>query len=244
MSLSYSSLPEMAPPETGTDRFTDHLWDQSMALRGAINALEFLHGLGEGTLPLRVFRTYLEQDALYLTGFAKALAILAARAPDQETAAFWANSSATAAAVESSLHEGLLSGGALPPAQGQAQHSPACLGYLSYLVAAAATEPYPVAAAAALPCFWIYAEVGRELAASAKQVLEADPGHPYAQWVSTYDSAEFQTSATAARDVVDRAAAAATDTQRAAMVTAFTVAMRYELMFWDTALHPQPWPAP
>jgi len=28
------------------------------------------------------------------------------------------------------------------------------------------------------------------------------------------------------------------------MGTAFTVAMRYELMFWDTVLHPQPWPAP
>jgi len=96
-----------------------------------------------------------------------------------------------------------------------------------------------VAAAVALPCFWIYAEVGPELAASAKQVLEADPAHPYVQWVSAYGSAEFQTSAAAARDVVDRAGAAATDVQPAAMVTAFTVAMRYELMFWDTALHPQ-----
>lgn len=242
MSLSYSIVPDESPNKPSVDRFTDHLWNRTAVLRTAINELEFLRRLGEGTLPLTVFRTYMEQDALYLTGFAKALAVLASRAPDPDTAAFWANSSATAAVVESALHAGLLTGGALPPAQVQAQPSPACLGYLSYLVAAAATEPYPVAAAAALPCFWIYAEVGRELAASAKQVLKADPEHPYAQWVSTYDSAEFQTSAAAARDVVDRAGAAATDTQRAAMVTAFTVAMRYELMFWDTALHPQPWP--
>ena len=74
-------------------------------------------------------------------------------------------------------------------------------------------------------------------------VLAADPGHPYAQWVSTYGAAEFQESAAAARAFVDAAAEAASERERAAMVTAFTVATRYELMFWDTALHPQPWPA-
>ncbi|MFD4181808.1 TenA family transcriptional regulator, partial [Rhodococcus sp. NPDC058514] len=98
--------------------------------------------------------------------------------------------------------------------------------------------------AAVLPCFWIYAEVGRDLGASAAKVLAADPSHPYAQWVSTYDAEEFQTSAATAREMVDAAAAGATDREREAMVEAFTIATRYELMFWDTALHPQPWPAP
>jgi len=27
------------------------------------------------------------------------------------------------------------------------------------------------------------------------------------------------------------------------MIRAFVVATRYEFMFWDTALNPQPWPA-
>ncbi|MFD4291791.1 TenA family protein [Rhodococcus sp. NPDC058505] len=225
---------------TTTDRFTDHLWDETKALRVAIDDLEFLHRLGDGTLPLAVFRTYIEQDSLYLIGYAKALAILASKAPDPQTAAFWANSAASAAAVESALHEDLLH--VLPPRDDEPEHSSACLGYVSYLIAAAATEPYAVGAAAVLPCFWIYAEVGRDLAARAAKVLAADPGHPYAQWVSTYDAPEFQESAAAARALVDAAAAAATDADRAAMVTAFTVATRYELMFWDTALHPQSWP--
>ena len=224
------------------DRFTDRLWDETKQLRTAIDDLEFLRRLGDGSLPLDVFRTYIEQDALYLAGYAKALALLAARSPDPVTAAFWANAAATAATVELSLHQGLLESGTLPEPAQPPDYSSACLGYISYLIATAATEPYPVAVAAVLPCFWIYAEVGRELAVSAKDVLAADPDHPYAKWVTTYDSPEFQEEVAQARVLADAAGAAATDAERDAMVTAFTVATRYELMFWDTALHPQPWP--
>lgn len=228
---------------TDQPRFTDQLWEQTAGLRADIDDLEFLRRLGDGSLPLSVFRTYIEQDALYLAGYAKALALLAARSPDPLTAGFWANAASTAATVELTLHEGLLERGNLPESDTEPTHSQACLGYVSYLIAAAATEPYPVAAAAVLPCFWIYADVGKRLAASAQEVLAADPEHPYAQWVSTYDAPEFQEEVAKARGLVDAAADAATKTEREAMLVAFTIASRYELMFWDTALHQQPWPA-
>ena len=67
-------------------RFTDRLWDETEQIRAAIDQLEFLRRLGDGTLPLDVFRTYIEQDAFYLEGYAKALALLAARSPDPVTA--------------------------------------------------------------------------------------------------------------------------------------------------------------
>ncbi|WP_231569504.1 TenA family protein [Prescottella defluvii] len=224
-------------------RFTDHLWERTAVLRGAIDDMEFLRRLGDGTLPLDVFRTYVEQDALYLAEYAKALALLAAKSPDPQTAAFWATSASSAAVVETELHESLLAGGALPEGAGAPEHSQACLGYVSYLTATAATESYAVAAAAVLPCFWIYGEVGRRLAATAADVLAADPSHPYAQWVTTYDAPEFQESVETARRLVDAAAAATTAAQREAMVRAFVIATRYEFMFWDTALNAQPWPA-
>ncbi|MGU3434927.1 TenA family protein [Actinomycetes bacterium M1A6_2h] len=223
-------------------RFTDDLWLQTKALREQIDDLEFLRRLGDGTLPLDAFHHYIEQDALYLEGYAKALALLASRAPDAESGAFWATSSATAAVVEKSLHGDLLPVRENRPSEG-GHHSQVCLGYVSFLIAAAATESYGVAAAAVLPCFWIYAEVGRDLAASAQDVLAGDPNHPYARWVTTYDAQEFQDSARRARELVDAAAESATDDERAGMADAFLVAMRYELLFWDTALHPQPWPA-
>ncbi|MGW3483715.1 TenA family protein [Rhodococcus indonesiensis] len=237
------TMPARASVPAGTDRFTDLLWDRTKVLREAIDDLEFLRRLGDGTLPLDAFRFYIEQDALYLAGYAKALALLAAKAPDPGTAAFWANSAATAATEESALHRGLLTGGVLPSAEDTPAHSPACLGYVSYLTATVATDPYPVGAAAVLPCFWIYAEVGRDLAVRAADVLAADPAHPYAQWVTTYDAPEFHAAVAGARDLVDAAAAAATDAERDAMTEAFTIATRYELLFWDTALNIQEWPA-
>ncbi|MGC0363133.1 thiaminase/transcriptional activator TenA [Rhodococcus sp. 27YEA15] len=238
-----TTQPAHTPVAMSTGRFTDHLWSEITELRTAIDSLEFLRRLGDGTLPLENFRFYLEQDKLYLEGYATALALVAAHAPDPVSAGFWANSAFTTATVESSLHDGLLAGDTLPAGSGLPEHSPACLGYVSYLTATAATAPYAVSAAAVLPCFWIYAEVGRELAASARQVLDADPSHPYAQWVTTYDAPEFHESVAAARELVDTAAAAATEADRAAMSKAFRIASRYELMFWDSALNVQPWPA-
>ncbi|MGW6661162.1 TenA family protein [Rhodococcus sp. NPDC055024] len=240
---AYNSAENSVATAPSTDRFTDRLWAETKALRESIDSLEFLKRLGDGTLPLDAFRTYIEQDKLYLEGYSKALSLVAAHAPDPQSAGFWSNSASTAATVESALHDGLLTGGILPAGSGNLEHSQACLGYVSYLTATAATSPYPVSAAAVLPCFWIYAEVGRDLAASAREVLDADPSHPYAQWVTTYDAPEFHESVAQARVLVDAAAEAATETEREAMSEAFRIASRYELMFWDSALHQQPWPA-
>ncbi|CAM2872108.1 TenA family transcriptional regulator [Skermania piniformis] len=221
--------------------YTDELWSQTESLRAAIDDLEFLRRLGDGTLAPDVFRHYLEQDALYLAGYAKALALLAARAPDPTRAAFWAKAAATAAVEEAALHRDLLASGEITSAATPIP-SPTCLGYVSYLIATAATEPYPVAAAAVLPCFWIYADVAKRLAAQANAVLAANPDHPYARWIAAYDAPEFQAEVAGARAAVEAAAATATATERTAMAAAFGYATRYELLFWDTALHSQPWP--
>ncbi|MFC4224585.1 TenA family protein [Lysinibacter cavernae] len=224
---------------TPTDRFTDHLWAETTDIREAIDSLEFLQRLGDGSLGLEDFRFYLEQDSLYLAGYAKALALLAARAPDPVTSAFWSTSAHDAAVVEASLHAELLAAVDAAPA---APASPTCLGYVSYLIATAATAPYPVAAAAVLPCFWLYADVSSRLALSAAEVLEANPEHPFAKWVASYDGEEFQSAVREARRVVDEAHSQATDEQRAAMVVAYQTASEFELLFWDTALNRQPWP--
>lgn len=229
---------------TDHPRFTDHLWDLTAGIRARIDELEFLARLGDGTLPIESFRTYIEQDGLYLEGYAKALAVIASRAIDADAGAFWAQSAATAVTVEKSLHADLLADAALGgPSDTAPEHSQACLGYVSFLTATAATDTYAVGAAAALPCFWIYAEVGHDLAASARAVLDADPDHPYARWVTTYDAEDFQISAARARQLVDDAAAEAGPAERERMAAAFAIAMRYELLFWDTALNVQPWPA-
>ena len=218
--------------------FTDDTWTRTADLRAAVEDSAFLAELGAGSLDPATFRHYLEQDTIYLAGYARALSLLAARAPGPESAGFWAGSAHGAASVEVSLHADLLSGGRLPEPTGPALASPTTLGYVSYLVAAAATAPYAVAAAAVLPCFWIYADAGRRLAAHADLVAE----HPYARWVAAYDAPEFHVSVERARRFVDEAALAAPGDVEA-MHEAFATATRYEWMFWETAHAREAWPA-
>jgi thiaminase/transcriptional activator TenA len=213
--------------------FSAEAWARTAALRAEIEELAFLTELGEGTLAPAAFRHYLEQDALYLAGYAKALALLAARAPDAAAASFWALSAHTTGVVEAQLHQDLLGGArAMEP-------SPSCLAYVSYLIACAATEPYAVAAAAVLPCYWVYADTGARLAAAARSAAD----HPYARWVAAYDDPGFQESTRRARELVDDAAATAPG-EVPAMHRAFAVATRYELEFWRSAHVQEAWAQP
>lgn len=235
-----SAAPAVATRAPGS--FTARAWEATADVRAAIESLAFLRQLADGSLALEAFAHYLEQDTIYLIGYARALALLAAKAPHPEQAAFWARAAATAATAEGLLHADLLREpalGAATRARGgdRAEASPTTLGYVSYLVATAATEPYPVAVAAVLPCFWVYADVGARLSATS---AGAD-AHPYKRWVQAYGDPAFQTSAQDACDVADTCA---TDNaqQDAAMLTAFTTATRYELEFWRSAHTQERWP--
>ncbi|WP_236826543.1 MULTISPECIES: TenA family protein [unclassified Blastococcus] len=216
--------------------FSERAWAATADLRRAIDELPFLAELADGTLAPEVFRHYLEQDAVYLGSYARALALLAARAPDAQAAAFWAGSAQTCGAVETELHADLLGTDLLGEPDGAPVASPTCLAYTSYLVATAATAPYPVAAAAVLPCYWVYADVGARLA----PVARAAPDHPYRRWVATYDAAPFQEATVTARRLADAAARSAPG-QEPAMLTAFAVATRYELEFWRAAHAREGW---
>ncbi len=228
--------------------FTARTWEATAGVRAAIDALPFLRELADGTLAVEAFAHYLEQDAIYLVGYARALALLAARAPDPEQSGLWARSAAAAATEEGALHADLLSEpalGAATRARGgaRAEPSPTTLGYVSYLVATAATAPYPVGVAAVLPCFWVYADVGARLSAAASATSGGGDAHPYRRWVDAYGDPAFQAGAQGACDVAD-ACAAAHAQEDAAMLAAFTTATRYELQFWRAAHAQERWPDP
>lgn len=222
--------------------FSDEAWTLTAGLRAQIDELDFLRELGDGTLDMDDFLFYLRQDSFYLTGYAKALAFVATHAPDPQSAAFWAGAAAEASTGETELHETLLPHGRAEEVRAPLQASPTSLGYTSYLVATAATESYAVAAAALLPCFWVYADVSARLAVHAHDVLAADPRHPFAQWVANYDGEDFQHAVAEARRWTDAAAEQVGADERQRMLDAFLIATRYELLFWRTAKLRERWP--
>lgn len=217
--------------------FSEHLWQRTTPLREAIHALPFNTALAAGTLPRDTFRFYIVQDALYLDQYARALALAGARGPDGATLRAFGHYALEAVAVEQALHGRYLKEFGVDPASlATAEPSPDCLGYTSFLMAAAYHEPWEVLIAALLPCFWLYWDVGTAIA------RHAAPDNPYRAWIDTYADDGFGEAVRAVIATTDQAAAATTDAIRARMATAFIRSCQYEWLFWDGAWRLRSWP--
>ena len=204
--------------------WTAALWAAGGETWHQILDLPFVRALGEGTLDEDLFAFYLDQDALYLRDYSRALATLSARADTATAQVHWAAGAHEAIAAESQLHEGWLAnrarlGGA----------SPITMGYTNFLRASAAGDDYVVGAAAILPCYWLYEEVGAVLSSQ----NHAD--HPYAEWLSMYGGEDFAADVARSLAEVERAFEAASPAQRVRAARAYLSACVYEREFFDQA---------
>ena len=219
------------------DRFSDEAWRSIAGLRDAIHRHPFIAELAAGTLSRARFQGYITQDALYLAQFARALAIAAAKAPDAATLEAFANWALGAVAVEQQLHGRYLAEfGVDPAAVAAVGLAPDCLAYTSFLIATAYHEPWEVAIAALLPCFWIYWDVGSAIA------RQAPAENPYGAWIETYAGEGFGAAVRAITAIVDTAAAPVTPLLRSRMLAGFSRAAQYEFLFWDGAYRRRGWP--
>lgn len=218
---------------------TQDLARQTATLRHQIHTMPFNRELADGTLDQARFRDYIIQDAHYLEGFARALALSAAKAPDAPSVAQLAGSAAGAIAVERELHGHYMGLFGVSAADFAAiEPSSACDHYVSHLLRVAATGDFSEAVAALLPCFWIYRDVGKEIA------QESGAQNPYAAWIATYAGEAFDQGVNRMLDLTDRLGAAATEEGRARMHRAFARSCWHEWRFWDSAYHGESWLQP
>jgi len=207
--------------------FASRLWAEARRDLDDIYQLDFIRGLASGDLAEKDFAYYLAQDALYLNGYSRVLARTSALAPSEAEQLFWAGSAQQCLEVESELHRSWLS---TRPAQNGL--GPVTKAYVDHLTAASASGSYAVLAAAVLPCFWLYAEVGEKL--HAQFLASGEPaGHAYAAWLRTYADEGFAEATRRAIAIVDEAGRKAPEHERAAMVTAFKQSCRLEVDFFD-----------
>lgn len=228
------SAPCVVFPQTS---FTDELWASIEPIYAAILRHPFIAGLTDGSLPRGRFEFYAVQDALYLREFARALAIAGARAPKDDWIVMLAEHAAGSIRVERTLHEGFFREFELSAEAAAATPlAPTTQAYTDYLLAVAYSAPFHEALAALLPCYWIYWEVGKQLA----RVGSPDP--LYARWIGTYDSPEFGAVVRAVLEATNEVAAQVGDAERAAMLSHFRTTSRYEWMFWDMGYRSESWP--
>lgn len=217
--------------------FSTQAWARNLALYETIRAMPFNRELAEGTLSRERFTQYVVQDAHYLIGFGRALAIAAAKAPHPDRIVQFAKGAEVAIVVERSLHGSFFESFGITQAQFEASPvSPGCSHYVSYLMATAWGEPYEVVLAALLPCFWIYAEIGRDIHA------RAAPDNPYRAWIDTYAGEEFHEAVRQVIVATDEAASGAAPGLIERMHFAYTRASQLEYLFWDSAYALEAWP--
>lgn len=212
--------------------FSHQLRERVDPIWAAIFEHPFLRELAAGTLPEEAFRFYLCQDYHFLEGFARAVAIALAKAPDSESLLLL--SKRVPVPVERALHRQLFT--LLGIDQQEVERTalaPTTRAYVNHLIATASLGDVSEAVAAILPCPWTYQEIGRRL---------GDIGHPiFREWATIYKEGLLDESVRAWRSLLDKAG----EHERGRwqrLEDAFVTSSRYEYLFWEMAYHRETWP--
>src|SRR3954462_15909976 len=143
---------DVADPGAG---FSRDAWSRNAGLYEAIRTMPFNAELAAGVLSEASFRHYITQDAHYLIGFGRALALAAAKAPNPDRIVQFAKSAEVAINVERELDDSFFRQYQIAPQVfADTPLSPACHHYVYFMLATAYAEPYEVVLGALLPCFW------------------------------------------------------------------------------------------
>jgi thiaminase/transcriptional activator TenA len=214
-------------------KWSEKAWAAALPIYDDITAMPFIKELANGTLDVQKFKYYLQQDAHYLEYFARALAIISAKARDVNTMLDFIRFSEGAIVVERALHDSYFKHYAITE---RAPMSPSCHHYVHYLQSTIYMADSAVGMAAVLPCFWIYKRVGDYILS-----IQGRNDNQYQNWIATYAGEEFGLLVNRAIAICDEAAANSTPEQQELMIEAFIVAGRLEYIFWDSAYRLEKW---
>jgi thiaminase (transcriptional activator TenA) len=204
------------------------LWGANAALARAALEQGFVQELARGTLNRALFQQYILQDAFFLDAFARAYALALARCPDREGLRDFFGL-LSGALDELRLHASYVERWGITDALRNVKPTPATLAYTDFLLATAALGSVGETCAAMTPCMRLYAFIGQSLAPSCTDA------NPYAEWIRTYASEEFEVLTATLERLLDRYAAPG---QRVS--EAYRRAMTLELAFFDAACVERP----
>ena len=174
-----------------------------------------VEGIARGDLAEPVFRSWLEQDYLFLLDYVRVFSRLAWQAPPDHLGDLVDLAHETLHG-ELDLHRSLAA--SFEADLAGATKGPACAAYTAFLLDAAAD--YGVGLAALYPCMWGYSTLG--------QLLPRPDEPRYRRWVDTYADPAFAALAERCGQMLDEASP-----DPDAAREAFLTAMDHELAFWD-----------
>lgn len=163
-------------------KISDSLWQANQDLAIACLQNPFVQGIADGSLARDKFAYYVGQDAFFLTAFARAYSIAAAKTTDLDGFALF-HSLATGVLDELRLHHQYAAEWGVSLAQ--VEPGSATQRYTDFLLATAWSQEVGMTAVAMAPCMRLYQFLGQKLAQS------GIPPHAYGNWIQTYSSPAF-----------------------------------------------------
>ena len=159
------------------------LWQTNQDLADACLSHPFVQGIADGTLPKQRFAYYVGQDAFFLTAFARAYSIAAARSENLNDFEVF-HTLAGGVLTELRLHQSYAADWQVDLQQ--VKPGVATQRYTDFLLATAWGHDVGLTAVAMAPCMRLYAFLGQKL------TQMGIPEHDYSDWIRTYSSLEFE----------------------------------------------------
>jgi thiaminase/transcriptional activator TenA len=170
------------------------LWQANADWAAKILAHPFVQGLGDGSLAVGAFKSYVAQDAYFLDAFARAYAFCLAHGTSREDL-FGFSELIAGVLEELKLHKSYTENlqvsldGVTPLAATQA--------YVDFLLGNARQGNLGETIAGMTPCMRLYAFLGQMLA-------KKDVAPAYADWVKTYSDPGFEALAVRLEELLDQ----------------------------------------
>lgn len=176
-----------------------------------------------GTLDKAVFNRFLEQDKIYLQGFANSLRVTSSNMKPEYKPLFQRLALDASNEAERVHKEYLSCGFFVVP------HItiPAISEY-TYFLHKMASRSSGEAVGAHMPCYCFWAELGKQM--MAKGVSETNP---YRLWIEAYTDKDFLQAQEAIIHTANEIASNVSPEEQARMIAAFVKATTYEIGFWD-----------
>ncbi|MFD1037255.1 thiaminase II [Virgibacillus byunsanensis] len=208
---------------------TKNSWEQSLNH-------PFVVGMVKGDLPLETFKYFILQDIYYLKHFGKVHALAAAQTEDFQITAMLAEKAKLTAEAELTVHKEHATILNITDEEiKQFKPAPTAYAYTAHLYRAALSGSLGQTIAALLPCYWLYADIG-------KTYQDAKPTEKiYQNWISMYASEWFHTSTQDQIDLLNNIAKDASEQEKEKMKEQFIIAKEYELAFWEMAYTREVW---
>jgi thiaminase/transcriptional activator TenA len=187
--------------------------------------------IGDGSLPHVTFRDYFEQNILYLMDYARAIALILAKAPDRDAIATLGRF--LGQIVNHEIPENLRFlerlGGDPEAFGGVGTMRPTTYAYTRHLLSVAGQGDCTEGLTAVLPCQWSYGELARPL-------MERTPADPiYADWIGMFGSTGYEGQVAETTALLDRLTDPDDANRMAALGEIFERSTHYEVAFWDMA---------